>query len=152
MEVEVFPAGQGGIVGDFKKLKVWQKSHQLTLEVYKSTTVFPDRERFGLTGQLRRAAASIPANVAEGCGRGTDNELGRYVQIGLGSATELEYHLILARDLGILPLPAYESLNAATLEVQSMLAGLSRKVRRGRGPRATSTQPRADDQKPLANS
>jgi four helix bundle protein len=118
-------------VGDFKKLKVWQKSHHLTLEIYKSTTGFPDRERFGLTGQLRRAAASIPANVAEGCGRGTDNELGRYVRIGLGSATELEYHLILARDLGILPLPAYESLNAATLEVQSMLAGLSRKVRRG---------------------
>ena len=74
-------------MGDFKKLKVWQKSHQLTLEVYKSTTVFPDRERFGLTGQLRRAAASIPANVAEGCGRGTDNELVRYVRIGLGSAT-----------------------------------------------------------------
>jgi four helix bundle protein len=63
------------MVGDFKKLKAWQKSHQLTLAVYRSTTNFPDRERFGLTGQLRRAAASIPANIAEGCGRGTDNEL-----------------------------------------------------------------------------
>jgi four helix bundle protein len=128
-------------VGDFKKLKVWQKSHHLTLEVYKSTAGFPDRERFGLTGQLRRSAASIPANVAEGCGRGTDNELGRYVRISLGSATELEYHLILARDLGILPLPAYEALNAATLEVQSMLAGLSSKVRPGPRPRATSMKP-----------
>ena len=137
-------------MGDFKKLKVWQKSHQLTLEVYKSTTPFPDRERFGLTGQLRRAAASIPANVAEGCGRGTDNELVRYVRIGLGSATELEYHLILARDLGILPLPAYESLNAATLEVQSMLAGLCNKVRPGPRPRATSMQPRANGQERLA--
>ncbi len=137
-------------MGDFKKLKVWQKSHQLTLEVYKSTMAFPDRERFGLTGQLRRAAASIPANVAEGCGRGTDNELVRYVRIGLGSATELEYHLILARDLGILPLPAYESLNAATLEVQSMLAGLSSKIRPGPRLRATSMQPRADGQEPLA--
>ena len=128
-------------MGDFKKLKVWQKSHHLTLEVYKLTAGFPDRERFGLTGQLRRAAASIPANVAEGCGRGTDNELGRYVRIGLGSATELEYHLILARDLGILPLPAYEALNAATLEVQGMLAGLSSKVRPGPRPRATSMKP-----------
>jgi four helix bundle protein len=64
-------------VGDFKKLKVWQKSHQLTLAVYRATANFPGEERFGLTGQLRRAAASIPANLAEGCGRGTDNELGR---------------------------------------------------------------------------
>jgi four helix bundle protein len=88
-------------MGDFKKLKVWQKSHQLALAVYRSTARFPDRERFGLTAQLRRAASSTPANIAEGCGKGTDNELGRYLRISMGSATELEYHLILARDLAI---------------------------------------------------
>ena len=137
-------------MGDFKKLKVWQKSHQLVLAVYTSTTGFPDRERFGLTGQLRRAASSIPANIAEGCGRGTDNELGRYVRISLGSATELEYHLLLARDLGLLPSPVYEALNAASLEVQSMLAGLSRRVRRGRRLRATSTPVKANGQEPSA--
>ena len=127
-------------MGDFKKLKVWQKSHQLALAVYRGTASFPDQERFGLTGQLRRAAASIPANIAEGCGRGTDNELGRYVRISLGPATELEYHLFLARDLERLPPSMYESLSAATLEVQSMLAGLIRRVKRVRAPRVTSMQ------------
>ena len=117
-------------MGDFKKLKVWQKSHQLALEVYKATAAFPAQERYGLTGQLRRASASIPANIAEGCGRGTDNELGRYVRISLGSSTELEYHLLLARDLGHLPRSEYDLLSTATMEVQNMLAGLSRKVRR----------------------
>jgi len=117
-------------VGDFKKLKVWQKSHQLALAVYKSTAAFPVQERYGLTGQLRRASTSIPANIAEGCGRGTDNELGRYVRISLGSSTELEYHLLLAKDLGHLSLSEYDLLRISTLEVQSMLAGLSRKVRR----------------------
>ena len=70
-------------MGDFKKLKVWQKSHQLALTIYKSTASFPNQERFGLTAQLRRAAASIPANIAEGCGKGTDNEMGRYLRISL---------------------------------------------------------------------
>jgi four helix bundle protein len=126
-------------VGDFKKLKVWQKSHQLALDVYKSSSGFPDRERFGLTGQVRRAAASIPTNIAEGCGCGSDNELGRYIRISLGSATELEYHLILARDLAILPPPAYDSLSAATREIQNMLVGLSKRVRRGQRLRTTSS-------------
>jgi four helix bundle protein len=137
--MDISTAG-GGLVGDFKKLKVWQKSHQLALDMYKATEGFPDRERFGLTGQVRRAATSIPTNIAEGCGCGTDNELGRYVRISLGSAVELEYQLILARDLGMLTVTAYQSLSAAILEIQSMLVGLSRKVRRGPQLRATSTQ------------
>ena len=124
-------------MGDFKKLKVWQKSHQLALAVYKSTAGFPAQERYGLTGQLRRGCASIPANIAEGCGRGTDNELGRYVRISLGSATELEYHLLLARDLGHLSASVYDLLSTATLEVQSMLAGLGRRVRRPGKPTVT---------------
>ena len=125
------------MVGDFKKLKVWQKSHQLALAIYNSTRTFPVEERFGLTGQLRRASASIPANIAEGCGLGTDNELGRYGRISLGSATEVEYHLLLAKELGHLSASAYEPLRLAILEVQSMLAGLARGLKRtkkGRGP------------------
>jgi four helix bundle protein len=119
-------------VGDFKRLKVWQKSHQLALAIYKSTASFPAQERYGLTGQLRRASTSIPANIAEGCGRGTDKELGRYVRISLGSSTELEYHLLLARDLGHLSRFDYDLLSSATLEVQSMLAGLIRTVKQPR--------------------
>ena len=119
-------------MGDFKKLKVWKKSHQLALAVYKSTRAFPGEERFGLTGQLRRASASIPTNIAEGCGCGTDNELGRYLRISLGSATEVEYQLLLAKDLGHLSLSAYEPLRVAVLEIQSMLAVLSRRLKRTR--------------------
>jgi four helix bundle protein len=121
-------------LGDFKKLEVWRRSHQLAVSVYHATTSFPSGERYGLTGQLRRAASSIPANIAEGCGRRTDNELGRYIRICLGSATELEYHLLLAKDVGCLQPSMYESLNADALEVQSMLVGLMRRV----GKRASS--------------
>jgi four helix bundle protein len=86
---------------DFRKLMVWQKAHQLTLGIYELTANFPRDEVYGLTSQVRRAAASIPANVAEGCGRDGDTELARFLRIAMGSANELEYHLILARDLGL---------------------------------------------------
>jgi hypothetical protein len=79
-------------VKGFRDLKVWEKAHQLTLQVYKATASFPKEEMFGLTSQIRRAAASIPANIAEGCGRSGDAELGRFLQIAMGSASELEYH------------------------------------------------------------
>jgi four helix bundle protein len=117
-------------LGDFKKLKVWQKSHQLVQAVYNETSKFPEDERFGLTSQLRRAAASIPANLAEGCGRRTDRELDRFVRISLGSATELEYHLILAKDIGCLAPARYEILASITADVQNMLVGLRRPLRR----------------------
>jgi four helix bundle protein len=117
-------------MGDFKRLKVWQKSHQLAQAVYIETSKFPEDERFGLTSQLRRAAASIAANLAEGCGRRTDRELDRYVRISLGSATELEYHLILAKDIGCLSPARYEILASITSEVQNMLVGLRKPLRR----------------------
>jgi len=85
---------------DFKKIKVWEKAHKLTLQLYKVTASFPQEERYGLTSQIRRSAASIPANIAEGAGRDTQAELARFVHIASGSASELEYHLLLARDLG----------------------------------------------------
>ena len=78
---------------DFKGLKVWQRSHRLTVEVYKATEAFPHHERFGLTNQMRRACLSIPANIAEGCGRTSQRDFGRFLQMSVGSVNELEYHL-----------------------------------------------------------
>jgi four helix bundle protein len=83
---------------DFRNLEVWKLSHGLTLDVYRTTKQFPDDERFGLTSQLRRGTASIPANLAEGCGRGTDADFGRFVQQAMGSSSEVEYHFLLAKD------------------------------------------------------
>jgi len=77
---------------DFKKLEVWRKAHELTLDVYRATESFPRTEVYGLTTQLRRSCSSIPANIAEGCGRGTNGDLGRFLRIAAGSASELEYH------------------------------------------------------------
>jgi four helix bundle protein len=86
-------------VKDFRELKVWQKAHQLTLAVYRMTAHFPREELYGLTSQLRWCSSSIPANIAEGCGRNGDAEFARFCSIAMGSASELEYHLLLAKDL-----------------------------------------------------
>jgi four helix bundle protein len=85
---------------DFHELQVWQKAHQLTLAIYRVTASFPREELFGLTSQLRRACSSIPANLAEGCGRTGDAEFCRFCSIAMGSPSELEYHLLLGKDLG----------------------------------------------------
>lgn len=87
---------------NFQKLEVWKKAHELTLSIYRLTANFPTNERYGLTSQLQRASASIGANLAEGCGRETDADYRRFVQMAAGSACEVEYHLILSRDLGLL--------------------------------------------------
>ena len=87
---------------NFESLKVWQKSHELTLAIYKATANFPKDELYGLTSQIRRACASVPANIAEGCGRTGKAELARFLQVAMGSASELEYHLLLVHDLGLL--------------------------------------------------
>jgi four helix bundle protein len=85
---------------DFRKQKVWERSHRLTLKIYEVTATFPKEEQYGLTSQIRRASAAIPANIAEGCGKDGDAEFARYLQIGRGSVSELEYYLLLAHDLG----------------------------------------------------
>ena len=87
---------------DFKDLRVWSKAHSLTIDVYKATRPFPKEELFGITSQMRRAASSIGANIAEGTGRKSDGELTRFLHIARGSAAELEYHLLLAHDLDLL--------------------------------------------------
>lgn len=114
---------------DFRDIQVWKKSHQLTLAIYKTTQTFPTEERYGLTSQMRRSSASIPTNIAEGCGRSGDNELRRFMQISMGSASELEYQLLLAHELGYVQQDAYQQLNAQTIEVKRMLASFIKRLR-----------------------
>lgn len=116
-------------MGDYKKLAVWGKSYQLTLKIYDVTKTFPKEEMFGLTSQLRRAAYSIPSNIAEGSGRGTDKELIRFLQIALGSANELEFHLNLTHDLKYLETSTHRELEALALELQRMISGLIHHLR-----------------------
>jgi four helix bundle protein len=114
---------------DFRQIKVWVKAHSLTLEIYRITAQFPREELYGLTSQLRRSSASIPANIAEGFGRGGNAELARFLQIGMGSAYEVEYHALLAKDLGFLKPDSYDQLETKIVEVKRMLAALLLKVR-----------------------
>jgi four helix bundle protein len=114
---------------NYRNLKVWERSHALTLAVYKSTQCFPAEERFGLTSQIRRSCSSIPANLAEGCGRRSDGEMARFIQIAMGSGAELSYHLLLSRDLGFLRGAEYTALEAELSGIMRMLSGLSQKLR-----------------------
>jgi four helix bundle protein len=116
-------------VQDFHALKVWEKAHQLTLDIYQATAAFPKEELYGLTSQIRRASSSIPANIAEGCGRGGNVELKQFLQIALGSASEREHHLLLARDLHYLNTADYEHLASAVVEVKKMQSALILKVK-----------------------
>jgi four helix bundle protein len=113
---------------DFRQLKVWDKAHALTLGIYRATAGFPREELFGITSQMRRASSSIAANLAEGCGRTGDGDFHRFVNTAAGSAVELEYFLLLARDLDLLSTGSHEQLEGRILEVQRMLASLLRTV------------------------
>ena len=114
---------------DFKELKVWDKAHRCAVEVYRTTGAFPSEERFGLVAQLRRSAASVPANIAEGCGRESDRELIRFLSIAAGSASEAEYHLLLSRDLGYLAEEDYQELVKQICEVRRMLSAFMQKLK-----------------------
>jgi four helix bundle protein len=114
---------------NFRDLKVWEKSHRLTLSVYKATLKFPKDEMYGLISQIRRSCVSISANIAEGCGRSGDAELARFLQIAMGSASELEYHLLLAHDLMFLKTSNYEKLNGEVSEIKRMLSSLIQKLK-----------------------
>jgi four helix bundle protein len=106
---------------DYREMKIWQRSHAFTISVYRATKGFPRDELFALTSQMRRACTSIPANIAEGCGRDGDAELKRYLTIALGSAYELDYYLLLARELSYLDEPAGQPLAAKIMEIGRML-------------------------------
>lgn len=114
---------------DFRNLEVWQKAHGLTLAIYRHTDSFPSSEQYGLTSQLRRAAGSIAANLAEGCGRGGDDDFARFVQMAVGSASELDYHMLLARDLGYLSDETYSNCKEDIDRVLRMLHGLLKRLR-----------------------
>ncbi len=118
---------------DFRTLKVWEKAHALVLEIYKSTGSFPKQEMYGVTSQIQRAAVSIPTNIAEGCGKDTDAELKRYFLISMGSSSELEYLLLLVRDLGYLPEEKYQALQVSLIEVRKMLNAFIQKLKGNNG-------------------
>jgi four helix bundle protein len=114
---------------NYKDLKVWQKAHCFTLNVYTGTQYFPKEELYSLTNQLRRSAASIPANIAEGCGKNSQQEFAHFLNIALGSSNESEYFLLLAKDLNYLTIEDYEKLNILVNEIKGMLIALIIKVR-----------------------
>jgi len=116
-------------VQDFRKLVVWQKSHDLVVTIYRVTRHFPPDELYGLAGQMRRAATSIPSNIAEGCGRGGKGELTRFLQIASGSASELEYQLFLAHEIGYLQVQDHSASAAALNEIQRMLRSLAQTIK-----------------------
>jgi four helix bundle protein len=113
---------------DFHDLKVWAKAHQFVLALYKATARFPQREIYGLTSQIRRAGVSIAANIAEGCGRNSEHEFARFLEIAMGSACEVQYHLLLARDLSLLEISEYTHLEEQVTEIKRMLMSLFRKL------------------------
>jgi four helix bundle protein len=106
---------------DYKNLLVWVKAHKLTLAAYKTTLRFPKEERYGRTSQVRRASASIAANLAGGCGRRSDGEIARFVQIAMGSGAELSHHFRLARALSLMQAAEYDVVNADIGEIMRML-------------------------------
>jgi four helix bundle protein len=119
-------------VKDFRELKAWQKAHQLTLAVYRITAAFPREELYGLTSQLRRASSSIAANLAEGRGRNGDMEFARFCSMAMGSASELEYHLLLAKDLKLLKPADHQELDQGATELKRMLTALMQKLKADR--------------------
>jgi four helix bundle protein len=137
---------------DYRELSVWDKSHQLVLLTYRATTDAPERKYPGLASQIRRAAASIPANIAEGCGHNTQRELARFLSFALASAFELHYHLQLSLDLGLLSKSDFARLDARTEQVKKMLSSLVSRVRQNadrqenkRAPGPTDARPTSDN-------
>ena len=114
---------------NFKELLIWQRSHQLVLEIYLVTKSFPKEELFGLTSQMRRSSASIPTNIAEGCGRNSDAEMSRFLVIAQGSAAELEYQIILSKDLSYISLETFNKLSLELTEIRKMINTFIQKIR-----------------------
>jgi four helix bundle protein len=115
---------------DFRNLQVWEKSHKLTLLIYKTVSLFPSDEKYGLISQIKRASASIPTNIAEGCGRESDKDFARFLQIAMGSASEVEYLVILSKDLNYLDTETSNLLIESTQEIKKMLASLLKTLRK----------------------
>jgi four helix bundle protein len=114
---------------DFRSLKVWERGHRLALAIYGLTTSFPKYELYGLTSQIRRCSVSIPANIAEGCGRSGEKESIRFLNISLGSASELEYLLLLSKDIGLLDETSYTQSMKNVIEIKKMLTSFILKLK-----------------------
>ena len=114
---------------DFRKLKVWEKAHLLTLKIYKVTEKFPREELYGLTSQIRRASVSMPTNIAEGCVRSSDADFSRFLYIALGSTSELEYLILLSMDLKFIKNELYTELNNDINEIKKMLISMIQKLK-----------------------
>ncbi len=127
-------------MSDFKKLEVWRKAHALALNVHRVATRIRGSSNASLRSQLLRAAMSVPTNIVEGTGQKSGKEFGRFLDIALKSTSEIEYHLIVARDIGAIRLNDYESISAQTIEVRKMLYGLRSRVAAS-PPKATSNVP-----------
>ena len=108
---------------------MWKRSHKLTLEIYKATQLFPKEEIFGLTSQIRRAVSSIPTNIAEGCGRRTNAELANFLNISSGSASEVEYEILLAKEIGYITAEQCDAWTQEISEIRSMLAAYMKKLK-----------------------
>ncbi|MDO9510000.1 MAG: four helix bundle protein [Candidatus Magasanikbacteria bacterium] len=115
---------------DFRSLNVWEKGHKITVAIYKQTQSFPKEEIYGLTSQIRRASTSIPTNIAEGCGRGSDADFARFLQMSFGSANETEYLLLLCFELGFIAEEKYFELNLSIQEIKKMLSKLIITIRK----------------------
>jgi four helix bundle protein len=111
-----------------RELRAWQRAHELVLDVYRLTRSFPPEERYGLTSQLRRAATSVASNIVEGCGRPSDRDFRRFVGYAVGSSNEVEYQLLLSRDLGWLSHAEHAALAERVIEARRMLVALVRKL------------------------
>ncbi|WP_299685007.1 four helix bundle protein [uncultured Dokdonia sp.] len=114
---------------DFRKYNIWKLSHSLTLDIYTVSKNFPKAEVYGLTSQIRRAASSIPTNIAEGCGRDSDAEFNRFLTIAMGSASETEYLLILSKDLQYIDNTSYEDLNSKVNICKQKMYSLKQKLK-----------------------
>lgn len=119
---------------DYRQLEIWQRGHQLALEIYRATKSFPKDELFGVTSQMRRAAASIPANIAEGCGRDSEAELKRFLDIAHGSASELDYFVLLTHELGYISAETHAPLAEELAQLKRMIGAFSLKLKAPRHP------------------
>ncbi len=117
------------LVKNFRDLKVWTKAHQLALNIYHVSKSFPKEEQFGITSQRRRAALSIPTNIAEGCGRGSDSDFARFIQIAFGSASEVEYQIFFCRELHFIQENIYSTLSDDVIEIKKSITALLKKLR-----------------------
>ena len=126
--------GQNERVGDYRKLDVWRKAHALAINVHRDAGNIQGSRYASLRSQLIRAAMSIPANIVEGRSQTSEKDFGRFLRYAAGSASELEYHLTLARDIGVMPNKEFTPLHSQTVEVRKMLHGLVKSVSRESHP------------------